>query len=59
MREDINALGSSVQDVNVKMFTHFAPRVVYEKVTIKIITIEVQKVLVFAIIILVKGAAYG
>lgn len=29
------------------------------KVTIKVITIGVQKVLVFAIIIPVKGAAYG
>ena len=28
MREDINALGSSAQDVNVKKCTHFAPRVV-------------------------------
>ena len=34
-------------------------RGVYEKVTIKVITIGVQKVLVFAIIIPVKGAAYG
>ena len=25
MREDINALGSSAQDVNVKKCTHFAP----------------------------------
>ena len=28
MREDIDALGSSAQDVNVKRCTHFAPRVV-------------------------------
>ena len=59
MREDINALGLSAQDVNVKRCTHFAPRVVYAKVTIKVITIEVQKVIIFVIIIPVKGAAYG
>ncbi len=29
------------------------------KVTIKVITIEVQKVIAFAIIISVKGATYG
>lgn len=57
--KDINALGLSAQDVNVKRCTHFAPRVVYAKVTIKVITIEVQKVIIFVIIIPVKGAAYG
>ncbi|APW18743.1 hypothetical protein BVL65_04070 [Gardnerella swidsinskii] len=43
LREHVYALGLSAQDVNVKKCTHFAPRVVYAKVTIKVITIEVQK----------------
>lgn len=43
MRKHVGGVRSSAQNVNAKRCTHFAPRVVYAKVTIKVITIEVPK----------------